>query len=130
MPENPKNKAEPEFHRQRKAFVVLDSGILTACDGFDGSHFDLLRQSGFDEEQARLLIAEQPRGYALNGNVYLYQGFDFSCLTEKNKLKAEKWVLFFQKNGWLKPSGKIFDGMRAGEIGDVWQPLNEFEISV
>ena len=129
MPESPKNNAELEFHRQRKAFVLLNDGILAACDGFCGSHFDLLCQSGFKPEQARFLISEQPRGYALNGNVYLYQGADFSCLTEENRLKAEKWVLFFQKNGWLNHRGQIYDGMRAGEAGNVWQPLKEFEIS-
>ena len=129
MPENRKNKAEADFHRQRKAFVILDGGLLAACDGFDGSHFDLLCQSGFSAEQARCLIVCQPRGYALNGNVYLYQGPEFLCLTDENRLKAEKWLSFFRKNGWLKRSGKIYDGMCTGQVGNVWRPLKEFEIS-
>ncbi|MBO4520938.1 MAG: hypothetical protein J5787_06990 [Alphaproteobacteria bacterium] len=129
MPENPKNKIESDFHRRRKAFVILKSGVLTAEDGFAGSHFDLLRQSGFDEEQARLLIAEMPRGYSLDGNVYVYQGADFSCLSDENRKKTEKYVSFFRKNQWLSSTGKIYDGMKSGEIGSVWAPIKEFKIS-
>ena len=129
MPENQNNKAESDFHRRRRAFVIFDCGILTASEDFEGSHFDLLCQSGFDSGYARHLIDDQPRGYALDGNVYLYQGADFSCLSFGNRKKAEKWISFFQINGWLKVGGKIYDGMQAGKTGSVWTPIKEFEIS-
>jgi len=129
MPENRKNRTESDFHQRRIAFIILKSCILTAESGFVGSHFNLLCQSGFDEKKARRLIAEAPRGYALDGNVYLYQGADFSCLSAENRKKAKAYVSFFQKNGWLSPAGKIYDGMRSGEIGSVWIPIKEFEIS-
>lgn len=129
MPENPKNKAESDFHRRRKAFVILNGGILVAPDNFEGSHFDLLCQSGFNAEPARRLIAEQPRGYALNGNVYLYQGADFFCLSAENIKKAREWFPFFQKNGWLEKNGKIYNGMRVGDAGTIWHPIKEIEIS-
>ena len=61
---------ERDFHRRRTAFVILSAGILVAFDGFEGSHADLLRQSGFDERQTEKLIALRPRGFALNG-IYL-----------------------------------------------------------
>ena len=129
MPENPKNNAESEFHRRRTAFVILENGILTAENDFSGSHFDLLCENGFDEIKARRLIAEQPRGYALNGNIYLYQGADFSCLSDGNRKKAGKYISFFKKNQWLSATGKIYDGMQPGETGSVWTPVKEFEIS-
>ena len=129
MPENPENNAESAFHQRRTAFVILESGILTAENGFAGSHFDLLCQSGFNEEQARFLIAEQPRGYALDGSVYLYQGTDFSCLSGENGKKAEKYISFFKKNGWLSLTGKVYDGMKSGKTGSVWTPVKEFKIS-
>ena len=129
MPENRKNRAESDFHQRRIAFIILKIGILTAERGFAGSHFDLLCQSGFDEKQVRRLIAESPRGYALDGNVYLYQGSDFSCLSAENRKKTIPYVSFFQKNGWLLPAGKIYDGMQSGEVGSIWIPIKEFEIS-
>ena len=129
MPENRKSDAESDFHRRRTAFVILNCGILTAEKNFSGSHFELLCQSGFDEETAHRLIAEQPRGYALDGNVYLYQGTGFSRLSAENGKKAEKYVPFFQKNQWLSETGKIYDGMQSGETGSVWTPVKEFEIS-
>ena len=128
MPEKPKNNAESDFHRRRKAFIILNGGLLVASDGFEGSHFELLLQSGFDEGLACRLIAGQPRGYALNGNVYLYQGSGFLCLSKANSGKAREWIPFFQKSGWLAENGKIYDGMRAGKTGTVWEPIKEFEI--
>ena len=89
----------------------------------------MLCQNGFDEDEARRLIEEQPRGYALNGNVYLYQGSGFSCLSDENRKKAEKYVPFFKKNRWISETGRIYDGMRSGEKGSVWMPVKEFEIS-
>ena len=109
--------------------MILGGGILVAPDGFDGSHFDLLCQSGFTADAARGVIAVRPRGYALDGNVYLYQGADFFCLSAENEKKAQGWFSFFEKSGWLAPDGRIYNGMRAGEKGTVWRPIKEFEIS-
>ena len=124
-----KNNAESDFHRRRKVFVVLETGLLIASDGFGGSHSDLLLQSGFDVEQTDRLIAGQPRGYALNGNVYLYRGADFLCLSEINAGKVPEWIPFFRKSGWLAENGKVYDGMRVGKTGTVWEPIKEFKIS-
>ena len=129
MPDKNKNNAESAFHRRRKAFVILDGGILVAPDGFEGAHFDLLCQSGFTADEARKLIAGRSRGYALDGSIYLYQGADFSCLSVENAKKAQIWFPFFQKSGWLRADGKIYDGMRAGKVGEVWLPTKEFKIS-
>ena len=114
--------AEADFHRRRKAFVLLaDAGILLARDGFAGSHADLLKQAGFVESQARLIIESQPRGYALDGNVYFYQGADFAPLDDENRKKARLWLPFFRQNGLL--TGTAFDGMRRGAVGQSWQPV-------
>ncbi len=129
MPEKNINNAESDFHRRRRAFIILGGGVLVAPDGFDGAHFDLLRQSGFTSEEARDLIASNPRGYALDGNVFLYQGESFSCLSSENEKTARIWFPFFEKNGWLKTDGRIYNGMRAGEKGTVWRPIKEIEKS-
>lgn len=114
--------AEEDFHRRRKAFVLLkEAGILLAQDGFSGSHFDLLRQAGFVESQARGIIETQPRGHALGGDVYFYQGVDFSPLSSENRETARQWLPFFRQNGML--TGRAFDGMRRGDAGQPWQPV-------
>lgn len=126
MPEKPTSEAEAAFHSRRKAFVIFDAGILTAADGFAGSHFDLLVQTGMDGEQARRAIETCPRGYALDGDVFLYQGADFSALSERGRRLAGRFVPFFKTNGWLSPTGRVYDGMRRGAAGSVWTPLKEF----
>lgn len=118
--------AETDFHCRRKAFVLLKDGILLARDGFSGSHFDLLCQSGFDEKNARGIIAARPRGYALDGNLYFYQGEDFGTLSEENRRDAAAYISFFRQLGVLSPQGRAFDGMKAGKIGESWCPVKEF----
>lgn len=125
MSEKNDNDAEKDFHRRRRAFVILGGGVLVAPDGFDGAHADLLRQSGFTPEETRGLIDSKPRGYALDGDVFLYQGEDFSPLSPENEKAALVWFPFFEKNGWLGPDGRIYSGMRAGKKGTVWRPVKE-----
>lgn len=120
------NNVETAFHRRRKAFVFLDGGVLIAADGFAGSHFDLLTVSGFDENQARAIIENNPRGYALDGDVYLYQGTDFSVLNERNRRLASAFLPILRQYGYPGASGKIFDGMKAGAVGEKWSPVKEF----
>lgn len=129
MPEIQKNNAEADFHRRRKAFVILECAILMAQDGFEGSHGDLLLQSGFDQTQTQDIIKNYPRGYALNGNVYLYQSNDFSCVSPQNQEKIKKYLSFFKKSDLLDQNGKIYDGMHLGKTGDQWTPRKEFKIS-
>lgn len=126
MPETLKNNAEVDFHRRRNAFVIFDNGILMAQDGFAGSHADLLQQVGFSEDQVHDIIKRCARGYALEGNVYLYQGENFSCLSEHNEKTVAQFLSVFQKNGWLSKTGKIYNGMSVGQIGTNWMPIKEF----
>ena len=123
------NNAETAFHQSRQAFVILENGILIAPEGFSGSHFDLLCLNGFDAEQAKKIISKQPRGFARDGNVYLYQGDGFSCLSVECEKKCSNWPSFFQKSGLLSSDGRIYNGMRVGKVGDVWKPVKEFKIS-
>lgn len=118
--------AEADFHRKRKAFIILDAGILMARDGFEKSHIDMLRQSGFPEDQANRLIETQPRGFVLDGNLYFYQGMKFHRLSGENKEKASSYIFFFRSLGLLPEDGKVYDGMHIGEAGEKWQPISEF----
>lgn len=125
MPAN-RNKAETEFHRRRKAFVVLGGGVLIAADGFSGSHFDLLTASGFDADRARAVIENNPRGYVLDGDVYLYQGADFSVLNERNRRLAAAFLPTIRRCAGTDAAGKVFDGANAGAVGEKWTPVKEF----
>lgn len=129
-----KNKSqtasEISFHRNRKAFVILNQGLLLAQTGFEGSHFDLLCQSGFSEEQAKSLIFSCPRGYFLSENLYFYEGEEFSCLSETNEKKALCFIETFRKLGLLEASGHIYSGMNKSEVGKSWQPIKEIKISL
>lgn len=121
--------AESDFHRRRTAFVILSAGILVAFDKFEGSHADLLRQSGFNEQQVEALIASRPRGFASNGNVYAYQGRDFSALDDENEKSLKTYVPYFKRNGMLGINGQLFSGMIPAQIGEIWQTIKEIQFS-
>ncbi len=119
MPEKPTSEAEAAFHSRRKAFVIFDAGILTAADGFAGSHFDLLVQTGMDGEQARRAIETCPRGYALDGDVFLYQGGGFFRAVGTGAAAGRTVRSFFQNERVAVPDGQGLrrDAPRRGRIG-------------
>lgn len=119
--------SEKEFHRRRTAFVVLNAGILIAKEGFEGSHFDLLKDSGFSESQAKEIIENRPRGFSLDGNVYAYQGESFLPLTVEKEEAFRVYIPFFKQSGLLSREGKVYSGMQAGKPGDLWQGVKEIE---
>lgn len=118
--------AEREFHRQRKAFILFrEAGILMGADGFEGSHAELLGRTGLESDRIRDIIACEPRGFALDGDIYLYQGEDFSELSAENRAYARTWLPFFRALGLLTGNGRVFNGMIAGKPGERWTPVSE-----
>lgn len=118
--------AEREFHRRRKAFVLFrETGILMGEDGFEGSHAELLSRTGLEPDRVREIIASEPRGFALDGDVYLYQGEGFSELSAENKAYARTWLPFFRSMGLSAGNGRVFNGMIVGKPGESWTPVSE-----
>ncbi len=95
------------------------------ADGFEGSHAELLGRAGLDPDRVRDVIASEPRGFALEGDVYLYQGEDFSELSAENKACARMWLPFFRTLGLLSGNGRVFSGMIVGKPGENWAPVSE-----
>lgn len=121
--------SEKDFHRKRRAFVILKSGILLAETGFSGAHVDLLVESGFSLEQAHELICCRPRGFSSGGSVFAYQGEDFTVLSAENEAVFKSYFPFFRQNGMLSEDGRAFSGMKTGKIGEIWTGLKEIQIS-
>lgn len=57
------------FHRQRRAFVILNKKLEFLDKGSEMSHFEYLNEKGIDKETFRKVI----RGTYLNGNLSFYK---------------------------------------------------------
>ena len=58
-----------DFHKQRKAFVILNDILEFLPDGSSMSHFEYCQLKGISKE----LFNKITRGYYLNGNVVFYK---------------------------------------------------------
>lgn len=58
-----------EFHRQRKAFVILNNTLEFLPDRSSMSHFEYCQTKGLDKDSFNIIT----RGYYLNGNLIFYK---------------------------------------------------------
>ncbi len=63
-----KNEAR-DFHRQRKAFIILNGKLEFLPEGSSLSHFEYCKAKGLSKEEFNKIT----RGYYLNGNVVFYK---------------------------------------------------------
>lgn len=63
-----KNEAR-DFHKQRKAFIILNGMLEFLPEGSSMSHFEYCETKGLDKETFNKIT----RGYYLNGNVIFYK---------------------------------------------------------
>lgn len=59
-----------DFHKQRKAFIILDKQLEFLPDGSSMSHYEYCHEKGLTKEQFNKIT----RGYYLGGNIVFYKG--------------------------------------------------------
>ena len=60
-----------EFHKQRKAFIILNGKLDFLPDGSNMSHFEYCQTKGFSKEEFNQIT----RGFYLNGNAVFYKDY-------------------------------------------------------
>ena len=58
-----------DFHRQRKAFIILDGEVEFLPKGSSMSHYEYCQAKGLSKEEFNQIT----RGYYLNGNMVFYR---------------------------------------------------------
>ena len=58
-----------DFHKQRKAFIVLNGELEFLPEGSGMSHFEYCQTKGLSKEEFNQIT----RGYYLNGNIIFYK---------------------------------------------------------
>lgn len=114
--------AGEEFHKKRYAFAWI-KGKLTFNDNLnddrDHQHWML--------EDYEVSIEEwevSPRGYMLPDRIQLFIGSHFSKLnTSEISITDFNELLFKHHERYNSTSVTVYNGVKVGKIGDIWEPL-------
>lgn len=120
-----------DFHKERKAFIILNGNLEFLPDGSDMSHYEYCKSKGLDKEEFNKII----RGYYLNNNVVLYKDnfiYDEDLISESLKylddiskhIKINEFEIYF---GQLPEQefrldyhyGKYIDGLILKRSGGI-----------
>ena len=105
------NEEARDFHRQRKAFIILDGKLEFLPEGSTLSHFEYCQTKGIDKETFNKIT----RGFYLNGNLIFYKDnfiYDEKVIEEAlehveeiaKKLQLQEFNIYFgqiPENGFI-----------------------------
>lgn len=77
-----------DFHRQRKAFIILNDKLEFLPEGTAMSHFEYCKTKGLEKEQFNKIT----RGYYINGTLVFYKDnfiYDENVISEALKYVKE-----------------------------------------
>jgi len=124
--------SEANFHKSRRAFILMPAGLLVAPANTSLSHQDMFDKMGLSFAQTLHYLSDTPRGYYMSGDLCLYQG---ALLDRKTwELKQANYKLVQQYMPDLRALFNLTDdsnmylGVRVGRIGSVWERINKTTI--
>ena len=78
-----------DFHKQRKAFIILNGTLEFLPEGTAMSHFEFCQTKGLEKEEFNKIT----RGYYLNGNLIFYKdNFIYDDAVIEEALKFVKQI--------------------------------------
>ncbi len=96
------SKEDRDFHKTRRAFIILNGVLEFLPEGSTMSHFEYCQTKGLDKEAFNKIT----RGFCLNGDVVFYKGkfiYDDNVIEEAlnhieeiaDAIKEEKLEIYF-----------------------------------
>ena len=123
---------EAKFHESRRAFIIMrDAGLLVAPTNTDISHTQMLKNMDLYERDLRYVLREMPRGYCMDGELCVYQGFSGPTweLTKSNYQIVQQYIPDLKALFNLNDDSNMYLGVRVGEVGEVWERINKTTIA-
>ena len=120
-----------DFHKQRKAFIILNGELEFLPEGSSKSHYEYCEEKGFSKEEFNKIT----RGYYLNGNAVFYKdNFIYDDEVIKNALgvinriadivNASEFDIYF---GQLPDQGFALDYHYGRYINGVVKMKDEYD---
>ncbi len=126
------NTNEAQFHESRRAFIIMrDAGLLVAPTNTDISHTQMLKNMDLYGRDLRYVLMEMPRGYCMDGELCVYQGFSGPTweLTKSNYQIVQQYMPDLKALFNLNDNSNMYLGVRVGEVGTVWERINKTTIA-
>ena len=128
---------EQDFHKSRRAFIIMhhdsflyNPGLLVAPKNTDISHEQMLTCVNFHGRELQDFLMKSPRGYCMNGELCVYQGFSGKTweLTESNYKIVQQYMPDLCALFNLNNDSNLYLGVIVGRVGDVWERINKTTI--
>lgn len=122
------------FHTKRRAFIILpDIGLLVAPRNYNISHEQMLKKLGLSQDDILNFLTIYPRGYFMDGELCIYQGYDMIpgvkwVLTNDGKKIVQQYITDLRAIFNLNDKTQVYTGVIVGEIGEVWKKINMVQL--
>lgn len=115
--------AEAEFHKRRRMFACCQGNILLAPPDLTKGHRHWLKAMGLAPSTINRIMADELRGFALDGDLYCYVGDDFHLEISAANGRDLRIVVGVVARA-MELDGTVYGGMEKGEEGKLWKPLH------
>jgi len=122
------------FHTARRAFIIMPTyGLVVAPVGFDQGHTELLVHLHYPN--IKYAMENFPRGYFMNGELCLYQGFYITPgatweIRDENIDTIRHHIPNFRQIFSVDDYTPVYLGVRIGDIGTVWEKIRKTNIKM
>ena len=128
------NKNEANFHESRRAFIIMhDVGLVISQPNTNMSHKDMFLKMGLPLVPDVLRhLTETPRGYYMDGELCVYQGYLLNSptwnLQPQNYSIVQQYIPDLKELFNLNDNSNMYLGVHVGRIGEVWEKINKTTI--
>ncbi len=118
-----------EFHNLRRAFIMMpDGNLLIAPKNSDLSHEQMLSNIGMACNEIPKFMVDVPRGYFMDGELCVYQGFDMTpgaiwCISIKGYNIVRNFIPKLRQEFAVTDNTNLYLGVRVGNVGTIWEKL-------
>ena len=118
-----------DFHQLRRAFIMMPDGhLLVAPKNTDLSHEQMLNNIGMVGEDVPKFLTTIPRGYFMNGELCVYQGFDMTPgaiwrVPIESYDIVRQFIPKLHREFAITDNTNLYLGVRVGKVGTIWDKL-------
>lgn len=117
---------EKEYYRQRRIFFKINENLVLGEKGFEGSHYDWLKNQGWTEQKTKEFIKNELRGTVdPDGNIKFFTGENWE-INEKIEKDFFEILPELVEKLEIKNDTKVFGGAIKQEIGKIWPPRKDY----
>ena len=108
--------------------MMPDGNLLIAPKNSDLSHEQMLSNIGMACNEIPKFMVDVPRGYFMDGELCVYQGFDMTpgaiwCISIKGYNIVRNFIPKLRQEFAVTDNTNLYLGVRVGNVGTIWEKL-------